>query len=170
MVMPFGLALLQEITFNLIVYVGSEVASQSLRDQIYQEYQLILVSLVESQRLYNEAVTLTKTGSLVDEEMLLRYMNCRRRKMNQRMTVLADCISLEGPVIPGDLLNFINAMGEIYELRATAYRGVVLKEQNNNLYSYWHIYRKGRLDQKMDDVAMKSQFLEYIHKHCEMLM
>ena len=170
LVLPFGLALLQEITFNLVVYVGAEVASQRLREEIFTEYRLILLSLVESQRLYDEAVALARAGQPVDEAMLLRYMDCRRRKMNQRMTVLADCIGLEDPALSAELLSFIDAMGTVYELRATAYRGVVLKEHNNNLYNYWHVYKRGTLDSELDDVAMKTQFLEFIDRHCEALM
>jgi len=168
-VVSFGLALLQEITFNLVVYAGAEVASKTLRENICKEYGLILMSLVESQRLYDEAVAICSVGQRVDEWMLQAYMDCRRRKMNQRMTVLADCISLEEP-IPEDLLCFIDVMGNIYELRGTAYRGVVLKEKNNNIYNYWYMYKKGTLDSDLDDVAMKTQFLDFINSKCEHLM
>lgn len=85
------------------------------------------------------------------------------------MTVLADCISLEEP-IPQDLLDFIAIMGKIYELRGTAYRSVVFKDKTNNLYNYWHMYKRGSEDKDLENVAMKTQFLQFINNLCEKWM
>jgi hypothetical protein len=155
LVIPYGFALLQEITFNLIVYIGADVNSQVLRNHIFTEYKQILLSLVHSYMLYDQAVGLTKQGQPITEAMLENYMDVRRRKMNQKMTVLADCISVEEP-IPTDLLEFIDIMGHIYELRGTAYRSVVQKDRNNNLYNYWHMFKKGNEDPTLDSVTMKT--------------
>ena len=102
--------------------------------------------------------------------MLETYLDLRKRKMNQTMTVLADCISLEEP-IPMDLIEFINHMGSVYELRGTAFRGVVnAKDINNNIYNFWCMYTEGKQDLTLDNLHLKLQFLEFIDKRCELML
>ena len=71
--------------------------------------------------------------------MLSTYLNVKRKKMNQKMTALADCISLEEP-IPQELFEYIDKMGIIFELKAAAYRDLTSQAKGQNLYNYWHLY------------------------------
>ena len=101
--------------------------------------------------------------------MFEEYLTLRKKKMNQTMTVLADCISLEEP-IPMDLIDFISNLGSLYELRGTAHRSCKVKERNNNLYNFWHMYKQGSEDLNLDKLVMKFQFLEFINQRCDKMM
>ena len=59
--------------------------------------------------------------------------------------VLADCISVEEP-FPEGLLDFIDNMANICELRAVAYKDLSSTNRANNLYNFWHLYMNGTED------------------------
>jgi hypothetical protein len=60
------------------------------------------------------------------------------------MMILTDCIALEEP-LPEGLLEFIQHMSEICELRAVAYKDLRDSAQQNNLYFFW-LRQKGQID------------------------
>lgn len=97
-------------------------------------------------------------------------MDVKSKKMNHKMMVLADCISLEEP-IPQELLDYISMMGKVYEIRAIAYKSLVSSSAYDNLYNFWHMYKKGHEDSDFNNnVSMKTQFLQFINEHCESLV
>lgn len=59
------------------------------------------------------------------EQQLHVYMRLKRKKLNYKMLILTDCIALEEP-LPEGLLDFIQHMSEIYELRGIAYKDLQL--------------------------------------------
>lgn len=169
LVLSFGFSLLQEITFSLIVYCNEDVQSADLREAIIREYTHILDSLIHSQTQYDQIVQLK---SKVTDEMLYSYMNLKRKRMNFSMMVLADCISFEG-ALPPDLLDYVQKMGEIFEIRAVAYKDLQSANKINNLYNFWHIWQKGEEDMappEQGSVAMRAQFYQFIEEHCRELM
>ena len=48
LVLPYGFALLQEITFNFLVYCAADVQSVNLRHALIAEYSQVLNSLINS--------------------------------------------------------------------------------------------------------------------------
>lgn len=84
----------------MVVYCNVDVISSELRKEIIKEFRNILDSLYQSQILYNQAVAMQ---GYITDEMLHKYMCVKRKKMNFTMMVLADCISIEGP-LPESLL------------------------------------------------------------------
>ena len=106
LVLPYGFALLQEISFNFLVYCQADVASATLREALASEYREILHSLVASKQLFDETAVSARAGTPMGEARLGEYMRLKSKKMNQKMMVLADCISLEEP-LPADLLPFV---------------------------------------------------------------
>lgn len=85
---------------------------------------------------------LTEHGQQIGIDDLYHYMDVKSKKMNHKMMVLADCIGLEEP-ISNELLEYISMMGKVYEIRAIAYKSLVSNQLYDNLYNYWHLYRKG---------------------------
>lgn len=68
--------------------------------------------------------------------------------------ILADCISLEEP-IPEGLLDFIEQLGRILEIKAVAYKDLSAAppgSRKNNLYNYWHMHIKGVEDTSPDSL------------------
>jgi hypothetical protein len=86
--------------------------------------------------------TAIKMKGQISDMMLYTYMNLKRKKMNFSMMVLADCISIEGH-LPEKLLEYINEVGEVCELRACAYKDLASGAKKNNLYNFWHLWKKG---------------------------
>lgn len=82
LVLPYGLSLLQEITFNLIVYSNADVSSPNLKQFIIQEFKEILNSLIVSSNQYDNAAEVLSKGGSVSVQMLEDYMNVKRKKMN----------------------------------------------------------------------------------------
>jgi hypothetical protein len=103
LVLPFGFSLLYEITHNLNVYTAADVSSPSLRCALMKEFREILHSMITSKKLFIEG---TSNPNQVNEARLLEYMSHKRKRMNFKMMILTDCISLEEP-LPEGLLNFI---------------------------------------------------------------
>ena len=62
LVLPIGFTLLQEITFNLLVYLDADVNSKLLRDLLFKEYMTIALALVRAPVLYKKAQELVKNG------------------------------------------------------------------------------------------------------------
>ena len=90
--------------------------------------------------------------------------------MNNKMIVLADCIGIEDEN-PKQLLDYISNMGKIIEIRAIAYKSLVSQSYYDNLYNYWHMYGKGKEDVlSNNNVATKTEFLNFINDHCEKLL
>ena len=83
----------------------------------------------------------------------MEYMSLKRKKMNFKMMVLADCISLEEP-IPQQLFDFIEHVAHVSDLRAVVFKDVSSPSRHNNLYNYYHLYRKGQEDLDMDNVLV----------------
>ncbi len=48
-------------------------------------------------------------------------MRFKRKKLNYKMLILTDCIALEEP-LPEGLLDFVQKMSEVYEVRGVAYK------------------------------------------------
>jgi hypothetical protein len=111
--------LLQEIVFNLIVYCQADVQSPQLRKAILLEIREILNALVASKKML-DAVSLPDAPA-VSEQQLHTYMRLKRKKLNYKMLILTDCIALEEP-LPDGLLDFVQKMSEVYELRGVAYK------------------------------------------------
>lgn len=55
LVLPFGFSLLQEISFNFIVYGSSEISSLTLQKEMIKEYCTILRSMIASLDLFDLA-------------------------------------------------------------------------------------------------------------------
>ena len=89
--------------------------------------------------------------------------------MNVSMMVLTDCISIEG-AFDKDLVDYIEKFGHICELKAVAYKDLHDQSTENNLYNFWHMWKKGELDEKHDRIAMKIQFFQFIEEHCKYLI
>ena len=119
LVLPYGFSLLQEIVFNLIVYCQADVQSPQLRKAILLEIREILNALVASKKML-DAVSLPDAPA-VSEQQLHTYMRLKRKKLNYKMLILTDCIALEEP-LPDGLLDFVQKMSEVYELRGVAYK------------------------------------------------
>lgn len=71
--------------------------------------------------MFEQAIALVKSNQAISESMLIEYMRLKRKKMNQKMMILTDCISLEEP-LPEGLLDFIQQMSYIFEIRAVTYK------------------------------------------------
>ena len=95
LVLPFGFSLLYEITFNLNVYIAADVASPTLGWALMKEFREILHSLVTSNQIFNEFAA---SPALLNESRLLDYIHHKRKRMNFKMMILTDCISLEEPL------------------------------------------------------------------------
>ena len=100
--------------------------------------------------------------------MLHSYMNIKRKKMNFSMMVLTDCISLKGS--NKDLIDYIYKVGEIFEIRAVAYKDLSSSHKANNLYNYWHIWKKGEEDANLNSVSMRNEFYQFIEEYCKELL
>jgi hypothetical protein len=108
-------------------------------------------------------------------------MKIKRKKMNQKMMVLCDCIALEEP-LPEGLLNFIQHMSEVCELRGAAYKdlsaissnGNANPETDNNLFYFWLLHKKGvkALDASVDynSALLRTEFFKFIEDYCRDLM
>ena len=79
---------------------------------------MILNGLVASRNLFTKCF---ESKTPVTESDLHEFMLVKRKKMSQRMMVLADCISLEEP-LPDGLLEYFQHMSEVAELSAVAFR------------------------------------------------
>jgi predicted component of type VI protein secretion system len=107
------------MVFNLIVYCQADVQSTQLRKAILQEIREILNALVESKKMIDEAML--PEAPAVSEQQLQTYMRLKRKKLNYKMLILTDCIALEEP-LPEGLLDFVQKMSEVYEVRGVAYK------------------------------------------------
>ena len=103
-------------------------------------------------------------------------MRLKRKKLNLKMLILTDCIALEEP-LPEGLLDFVQQMSEIYELRGVAYKDLQLSPEvvlpnyaQNNLYKYWLLHTRGK--QAADDTSpfLRTEFFRFIEDHCTELM
>ena len=92
------------------------------------------------------------------------------------MMILTDCISLEEP-IPEGLLDFIERMSDICEVRAVAYKDLQSAANSrehggrieNNLYTFWlMLYHPQRaMDDTSNSVALRNEFYRtVIEEHC----
>jgi len=134
LVLPFGFSLLYEITFNLNVYISADVSSPTLGCALMKEFREILHSLITSKHLFSEV---SSNPSNINQSRLLDYIHHKRKRMNFKMMILTDCISLEEP-LPEGLLNFIEQLSEIYEIRGVTYKDLQGSAvQQNNLYHFW---------------------------------
>lgn len=95
-------------------------------------------------------------------------MMIKRKKMNVTMMILTDCISLEN--LSKELIEFINYMGEIIELRAVAYKDLSSSQKTNNLYNFWHIWKTGQEDPDLSNQTMKVEFYKFIEEQCRQLI
>jgi hypothetical protein len=101
--------------------------------------------------------------------MMADYMVIKRKKMNFSMMVLTDCICIE--TVPDKLLlEFVEKMGHICELRAVAYKDLSSQISVNNLYNYWHMWKKGEEDKNLESISMKIKFYRFIEDHCKKLI
>ena len=66
---------------------------------------------------------MTKNPSQLTEANLLEYIHHKRKRMNFKMMILTDCISLEEP-LPEGLLLFIDQLSEIYEIKGVAFKDI----------------------------------------------
>lgn len=64
----------------------------------------------------------------VNEQQLQTYMRLKRKKLNYKMLILTDCIALEEP-LPDGLLDFVQKMSEVYEIRGVAYKDLQLNPE-----------------------------------------
>ena len=149
LVLPYGFSLLQEITFNFIVYCAADVQSNTLRLALLSEFRSILHSLISSSLVFEQSLDLTRRGDHIDERSLQDYMLLKRKRMNQNMMVLADCIALEEP-LPQGMLEYFNHMSEVCELRAVAFKDLQGASQaqdasalQNNLFYFWLLHKEG---------------------------
>jgi hypothetical protein len=182
LLIPYGFSLLQEITFNLVVYSAADVQSPTLRGALLQEYREILHSLITSKKVFDEAVGFIESeGRGISSSLLQEYMMLKRKKMNQKMMVLADSIALEEP-LPTGMLDYFQHMSEVCELKAVAYKDLQGASQatdpsqlSNNLFYFWLLERKGKqaLASPLDltrSVIMRTEFFQFIETYCRDLM
>lgn len=95
--------------------------SNDLKSYLIGEFKQILESLVHSRKLFEEGRQMVGKKQVISEEMMRTYMRIKRKKMNVSMMVFTDCISLEGN-LDKSLIQYIENMGKICELRAVAYK------------------------------------------------
>lgn len=100
--------------------------------------------------------------------MLEEYIETRKKKLNQKMILLTDCIGMEEPMKP-EILDLTNSLGDIFELRGIAIKNLTTQITNNNVYNYWHMQKKGQEDKNLDNINMKVQFYDMIDQRCEEL-
>ena len=162
------------MVFNLIVYCQADVQSTQLRKAILQEIREILNALVESKKMIDEAML--PEAPAVSEQQLQTYMRLKRKKLNYKMLILTDCIALEEP-LPEGLLDFVQKMSEVYEVRGVAYKDlqltpeVVLPKMGiNNLYRFWLIYTRGKMAVDETSPYLRTEFFRFIEDHCTELM
>ena len=112
----------------------------------------------------------------VSEQQLQAYMRLKRKKLNYKMLILTDCIALEEP-LPEGLLDFVQKMSEVYELRGVAYKDLQLtpevvlpKMGKNNLYMFWLIYTRGKKAVDETSPYLRTEFFRFIEDHCTELM
>ena len=112
----------------------------------------------------------------LNEQQLHKYMRLKRKKLNYKMLILTDCIALEEP-LPDGLLDFVQKMSEVYELRGVAYKDLQLSPEvvlpkmgQNNLYRFWLIYTRG--NKALDETSpfLRTEFFRFIEDHCTELM
>jgi len=101
----------------------------------------------------------------VTEEDFIEFMSIRRKKMNFKMCLLADCAALETPP-DQKLITYIDYLSEICELRAAAFHDITSPQKFNSMYHFWHIWRRGTEDSAMDDLTMQGEFLAFIEDKC----
>lgn len=162
------------MVFSLIVYCQADVQSSQLRMAILQEIREILNALVESKKMIDEAML--PEAPAVSEQQLQTYMRLKRKKLNYKMLILTDCIALEEP-LPEGLLDFIQKMSEVYELRGVAYKDLQLTPEvvlpnmgKNNLYMFWLIYTRGKKAVDETSPYLRTEFFRFIEDHCTELM
>jgi hypothetical protein len=162
------------MVFSLIVYCQADVQSTQLRKAILQEIREILNALVESKKMIDEAML--PEAPAVSEQQLQTYMRLKRKKLNYKMLILTDCIALEEP-LPEGLLDFVQKMSEVYELRGVAYKDLQLtpevvlpKMGKNNLYMFWLIYTRGKKAIDETSPYLRTEFFRFIEDHCIELM
>jgi hypothetical protein len=162
------------MVFSLIVYCQADVQSTQLRKAILQEIREILNALVESKKMIDEAML--PEAPAVSEQQLQTYMRLKRKKLNYKMLILTDCIALEEP-LPEGLLDFVQKMSEVYELRGVAYKDLQLtpevvlpKMGKNNLYMFWLIYTRGKKAVDETSPYLRTEFFRFIEDHCTELM
>jgi hypothetical protein len=162
------------MVFSLIVYCQADVQSTQLRKAILQEIREILNALVESKKMIDEAML--PEAPAVSEQQLQTYMRLKRKKLNYKMLILTDCIALEEP-LPEGLLDFVQKMSEVYELRGVAYKDLQLtpevvlpKMGKNNLYMFWLIYTRGKKAVDETSPYLRTEFFRFIEDHCIELM
>jgi hypothetical protein len=162
------------MVFSLIVYCQADVQSTQLRKAILQEIREILNALVESKKMIDEAML--PEAPAVSEQELQTYMRLKRKKLNYKMLILTDCIALEEP-LPEGLLDFVQKMSEVYELRGVAYKDLQLtpevvlpKMGKNNLYMFWLIYTRGKKAIDETSPYLRTEFFRFIEDHCTELM
>ena len=162
------------MVFSLIVYCQADVQSTQLRKAILQEIREILNALVESKKMIDEAML--PEAPAVSEQQLQTYMRLKRKKQNYKMLILTDCIALEEP-LPEGLLDFVQKMSEVYELRGVAYKDLQLtpevvlpKMGKNNLYMFWLIYTRGKKAVDETSPYLRTEFFRFIEDHCTELM
>ncbi len=97
------------------------MTQSNLQVLLLGEFRQILESLIHSRALFDEGLKYITEGKQISEEMLRSYMLIKRKKMNTSMMVLIDSISLERE-IDDSLIDFIDKMGHICELRAVVYK------------------------------------------------
>lgn len=66
---------------------------------------------------------MTQNPTKLTEAHLLEYIHHKRKRMNFKMMILTDCISLEEP-LPEGLLVFIDHLSEIYEIKGVTYKDI----------------------------------------------
>jgi len=162
------------MAFSLIVYCQADVQSTQLRKAILQEIREILNALVESKKMIDEAML--PEAPAVTEQQLQTYMRLKRKKLNYKMLILTDCIALEEP-LPEGLLDFVQKMSEVYELRGVAYKDLQLTPEvvlpnmgKNNLYMFWLIYTRGKKAVDETSPYLRTEFFRFIEDHCTELM
>ena len=133
----------------------------------------MLNSLIASKQVFDNGVNLVKAGLHINDAMLHDYMRLKRKKMSQKMMVLTDCIALEEP-LPEGLLDFIEQMSEICELRAVAFKDLQAATTpgslSNNLYYFWLLHKKGHAALDSSDLVssavQRTDFFQFIEDYC----
>jgi len=138
------------------------------------EIREILNALVASKKMIDEVQL--PDAAPISEQQLHAYMRLKRKKLNYKMLILTDCIALEEP-LPEGLLDFVQKMSEVYELRGVAYKDLQLtpevvlpKMGQNNLYRFWLIYTRGKKAVDGTSPFLRTEFFRFIEDHCTDLM
>lgn len=172
-IVPFGFNLLLEMTYLFIVQCKSVVVPKKLKYIILEEYKLILESLEEAEKLYYEKVQVDQQGNFqaISDSDFQSYFHHKRRMLNLQMLILCDFIGYSKDQVPTTLINHIQQIGEIQEVRAVANKSISINHSSvvseirskqhiaasellsnpkvqNNLYVYWLVYNRTKANPK----------------------